>query len=382
MNHPPMKSLLLFGALLGMANACNKATSPTSSAGNSTGYQINGELTNATSGAKVYLAELEDNQLVSRDTATIDEKGRFAFTGTTPAPSIYQVKVDDTNQALVALDNQTKLTLRGDASKLNNSYTVQGSPDSELLQQVSNALQMNKTSMDRLEQRFVQARQAGQADSVAAIQQEAQQIQERGQAGVRRLVRQHPGSVVSGFVLTAVLNPDDNFGLADTVATALKATHPESRYAKALTAKVDASRATATGAVAPDIKLPTPEGNVVPLSSLRGKYVLLDFWASWCGPCRQENPNVVRAYQKYKDKGFTVYSVSLDQSRDKWVNAIAKDNLTWTHVSDLQYWQSAAAQTYKIEAIPQSYLLDPQGRIIGKNLRGPALEAKLAQVMK
>jgi len=377
-----MKSLLLFGALLGMANACNKATSPTTSTGNAAGYQLNGELTNAQAGAKVYLAELEENQLVSRDTATIDEKGRFTFAGTTTEPGIYQVKVDDTNQALVALDSQTKLTLRGDASKLNSSYTVQGSPDSELLQQVSNALQQNKTSMDRLEQRFVQARQAGQADSVAAIQQQAQQIQERGQAGVRRLVRQHPGSVVSGFVLTSVLNPDDNFGLADTVATALKAAHPESRYAKALAAKVDASRATATGAVAPDIKLSTPEGKVVPLSSLRGKYVLLDFWASWCGPCRQENPNVVRAYQKYKDKGFTVYSVSLDQSRDKWVNAIAKDNLTWTHVSDLQYWQSAAAQTYKIEAIPQSYLLDPQGRIIGKNLRGPALEAKLAEVMK
>ena len=139
-------------------------------------------------------------------------------------------------------------------------------------------------------------------------------------------------------------------------------------------------KATAIGQPAPEIELPNPEGQVVKLSSFKGKYVLVDFWAKWCGPCRKENPNVVRAYNQYKDKGFTVFGVSLDRSKDDWLRAIQEDGLTWTHVSDLKYWQSEAAKTYNINAIPFSVLLDPQGVIIGKNLRGAALENKLAEI--
>ena len=113
---------------------------------------------------------------------------------------------------------------------------------------------------------------------------------------------------------------------------------------------------------------------------MKGKYVLLDFWAKWCGPCRQENPNVVRAYHKYKDKGFTVFGVSLDRSKQDWMNAIKQDGLVWTHVSDLKYWQSEAAKTYNITGIPFSLLLDPNGVIIAKNLRGAALDNKLNEI--
>jgi thiol-disulfide isomerase/thioredoxin len=118
----------------------------------------------------------------------------------------------------------------------------------------------------------------------------------------------------------------------------------------------------------------------VKLSSLQGKYVLVDFWAKWCGPCRQENPNVVRLYNRYKDKGFTVYGVSLDRNKTDWLKAIEEDKLTWTHVSDLKYWQSDAAKLYNITAIPFSLLLDPDGKIIAKNLRGPSLEKKLEEI--
>jgi peroxiredoxin len=140
-------------------------------------------------------------------------------------------------------------------------------------------------------------------------------------------------------------------------------------------------RNVAVGQAAPDITLPSPDGKNVSLSSLRGKYVLIDFWASWCGPCRQENPNVVRMYNKYKDKGFEIFGVSLDESRDKWLKAIAMDKLTWPHVSDLKGWSSAAAQLYNIQAIPQTLLLDKEGKIIAKNLRGKALEEKLASLL-
>lgn len=136
----------------------------------------------------------------------------------------------------------------------------------------------------------------------------------------------------------------------------------------------------AGGASVPEIALPNPNGKTVKLSDLRGKVVMIDFWASWCGPCRRENPNVVRLYQKYKNKGFEILGVSLDRAKDQWVQAIQQDNLTWVHVSDLKFWQSQAAQDYGVDAIPKTFLLDRQGKLIAKDLRGPALEAKLKEI--
>jgi len=134
------------------------------------------------------------------------------------------------------------------------------------------------------------------------------------------------------------------------------------------------------GQPAPDIALPDPQGQIRRLSDLRGKWVLIDFWASWCRPCRMENPNVVRLYQKYHPKGFEIFGVSLDYNKEAWLQAIQKDQLTWTHVSDLKGWQSAGAQAYRVSGIPFTVLVDPQGRIAAKGLRGPSLEQKLQEI--
>ena len=135
------------------------------------------------------------------------------------------------------------------------------------------------------------------------------------------------------------------------------------------------------GQQAPDISLPDQDGNLKTLSSLRGKYILLDFWASWCGPCRYENPNVVRLFQKYKDSGFDVLSVSLDNNKKAWLNAVEADGMEWNHISDLKKWESDVIPVYQLDAIPMTYLLDTNGIIIAKNLRGQDLEKKLSQVL-
>ena len=147
---------------------------------------------------------------------------------------------------------------------------------------------------------------------------------------------------------------------------------------------IAAARKTSIGQVAPDFTQNDTLDKPVSLSSFRGNYVLVDFWASWCGPCRMENPKVVAAFNRYKGKGFRILSVSLDRpgAKDKWIEAIHKDGLTWTHVSDLKFWDNEVAKTYGVKGIPQNYLLDPQGKIVGRSLRGEELEQKLAEVYK
>jgi peroxiredoxin len=138
----------------------------------------------------------------------------------------------------------------------------------------------------------------------------------------------------------------------------------------------------AVGSVAPSIQAATPDGGSASLASLKGRYVLVDFWASWCGPCRAENPNVVEAFQKFKAKNFTVLGVSLDTDGEKWKRAIADDGLAWTQVSDLQGWESIAARDYSVQSIPTNFLVAPDGKIVARNLRGPALEERLAEILK
>ncbi|WP_201985539.1 TlpA disulfide reductase family protein [Hymenobacter rubidus] len=372
-----IKSVFLAATVLGMANACQNAVA-------ADGYEVTGQLKNAPAGTVLHLSELTSNQFVEKAQAKTDAAGNFTLKGAALTPGIFQLKLDEANQVLLLLDNKTHVQVNGDANSLPATYSVKGSKDAEVLRQLTMVMTSSKGQLEDLGKRYNEAGQAGKTDEMKAIEKEYFTIQGRNTAKVKSVIRRNASAVVGGFAVGAFINPEEEFTFADSVATIQRKANPNSPFTKELTARLEPLRATAPGTQAPEINLPTPEGKTLALSSLRGKYVLIDFWASWCGPCRQENPNVVRAYNQFKDKGkgFTIYSVSLDQDKAKWEKAIAADGLTWNHVSDLAGWNSVAGAAYGVKAIPQSFLIDPQGKIIAKNLRGEALAAKLAQVLK
>lgn len=368
-----LKKLVFAASAATLLAACQGKESTSNEAG---GFVIQGKFENATTGP-VYLYELGEQQFIPRDTAQIGNDGTFTFKGNVAEPTFYRIAVDQQNGIMLVLDSG-KIKVNADAKDLNGTVKVEGSEESALFQQLNKLVNENRMKQTELEQRFNQAMQNGQEEEAEKIRQEYLAMQKE----TKKFLAQHPASVVSAFGTASLIDPVNDFAFADSMAALYTQNIPNSKYTKMLNERLKPLRSTAIGQIAPDISLPTPNGSSQSLSSLRGKYVLIDFWASWCGPCRVENPNVVKMYNKYKDKGFEIFGVSLDQSREKWLAAIEKDKLTWPHVSDLKGWESSAAQLYNVTAIPQTVLVDPEGKIIAKGLRGAELEAKLATLLQ
>lgn len=196
----------------------------------------------------------------------------------------------------------------------------------------------------------------------------------------KKFVENNTSAFVSLLLIPNIARATNNYIEADNLLSGLSDDIESSATAKSIREYINSQKITSVGALAPDFALSDTAGKKLPLSNLKGKYVLLDFWAAWCGPCRQENPNVVKAFNNYKNNGFTVFGVSLDKEKKSWLKAIHDDKLQWQHVSDLKFWGSQAAVLYGITSIPRNFLLDPNGIIIGRDLRGEDLMDKLEEI--
>lgn len=343
-----------------------------------TDTKITGELENY-KGGHVVFERLETQQVVLEDTLQVDEDGSFSYYVDCNAPSFYRIRLGQQNFFNFIISPKDQITLTANADNLDATYQVQGSDESARLKELNNRMAKFYSAIDSVRKVMQQYQAQGDVMGYQAATQKQYQISTEATNVIKSFIDEKPGSMAS---LAAVqnLNPDQDFAYFEKVEAGLKSIAGNSSYYLDLKARVDASRKLAIGADAPDIALENPNGEIVKLSSLRGKVVLIDFWASWCKPCRMENPNVVKMYQKYQPKGFEIFGVSLDKTKDAWVGAIAQDQLTWTHVSDLKFWNSAGAKLYNVTSIPKTFLIDAEGKIIGKDLRGPALEAKLDDV--
>ncbi len=362
-------------------------------------FTIDGKL-NGSSKDSLIFEEMTEKSLEPRATIMTDASGAFSFSDTAANPRLFFIRTTQKEYVMMMVMAGEKINITADKGKINETVKISGSPQSELVLEMNRQLIRATDKLDSLGAQFQSLKGRGNdPEAETWIQTQYGKLMEEQKTYITDFIQKHSTEPASLLALSnqlgqqPVLNPRTDFDLFEKVDVQLFKRYPKSalvlnlhKYVAAMRPQIQTANSqaklTGTGAIAPEISLPDPDGKTQSLSSLRGKIVLVDFWAGWCAPCRRENPNLVKAYNKYHSKGFEIFQISLDKTKPEWVAAIKQDGLNWIHVSDLKYWSSPVARQYGIESIPANYLLDKDGKIIGSNLRGADLEAELDKLFR
>ena len=368
-----MKKLLVFALTLSVI-ACNTAPE--------NGYVINGSLKgDVADSTKVFLRTTDSlRQMVEVDTTMIIG-GEFEFAGETELPKLHYLFFDGVRGNAPLILEKGEIGFKAQKDSLAYSQ-VNGTAQNDLFMNYLSEKQKMSEMAQSMSQDLRNAQMKGDQATIEALREEYFELQEKSKEFDLDFVRNNPNSLISVLVLEQVaaqkaLPLKEIEELNSKFTPELQKTEPAKRLIKL----IEASKGTEIGSKAPEFSGPTPTGEQLALNDVKGKITLIDFWAAWCKPCRMENPNVVAVYNKYKDKGLAVVGVSLDRKKEDWIKAIEADQLEWNHISNVQYFQDPIARLYNVNAIPAAFLLDENGVIIAKNLRGPALEQKVAELL-
>ena len=343
--------------------------------------------------AKIYLGYQLGSSKILDSAQSVN--GSFEFKGDLIYPSLAILIIDYKGVGSSKLDvgpNADKLIFYLDKGTINlkspdSAYKTQitGSPINDQYKKLlaindEASAKTSKLMTDEVKASTGQPTTAGQQNQMQA---KLKAIQTDYHNALKNFILANPDSYLSLLSLSTLGGPSPDPAEIEPLLNGLSKELRETETARALRNGLESLKTTANGAMAPDFEQADTLGHPVRLSSFRGKYVLLDFWASWCAPCRQENPNIVKVYNRFKDKNFTIIGISLDRQNGAfaWLNAIRKDHLTWTQLSDLKFWNNAVAQLYFVQSIPKNFLIDPTGKIIAQDLRGDDLETKLEEVL-
>lgn len=361
--------------------------------------EINGIIENA-AGKTLYLNAFINNTPVIIDSVVVKKNGKFKLDLDVVKPDFYSIGFSKQDYALLVLDSANTseiVNFNADGSRIMETYSVSGSQDSEIVKTL--VLHLSDHSKWKKEYSNVLKDVKLTPPQKADTKRKLDSLDKNFIFKRDQFINKNYKSLA---VLTAMgyLNPQTDLALYKRIEEGLAESVPNTSYHIAVQRQIKQietqnenrekeaeerkrlEQLSAIGSIAPELNFPNPDGKIITIESLRGNYVLIDFWASWCRPCRAENPNVVKLYNEYKDKGFTVYSVSLDKDINRWLGAIKQDNLYWpNHVSDLKQWKSEAVKIYGFTGIPFTVLIDKEGKIIAKNLRGVALDKKIKELL-
>jgi thiol-disulfide isomerase/thioredoxin len=372
--------LLALPFILMQCKSVNEKKVETSS--NVKGYQIKVSVKAPNPDGFIYLSKIKDQRPQVLDSTRIDGNGIATFTGNLKTPGYYLLNVYGQREALIILDNDSMEVYMDNTSE-NGDLRITGS---KLMDQYNQIQAYNKEYEAVLNTTRVQyeslQRNNAQPEELKALETRNNNYLIETQSKIKAFLRaQKPATIVTLYAATA-LDVNKDFNFLDSAIRDLKQTYPDNDDIISFAEYIGKFGSLRPGAEAPAIEQNTPEGGKLSLASLKGKYVLIDFWASWCGPCRRANPDLVATYAKFKGKKFEILGVSLDKDAAEWKAAIKADKLTWPQVSDLMYWNNAAARTYQVESIPSSFLVGPDGKIIARDLSHTELEEYLTKTLK